>query len=82
MITDKRLKPRIIFTKHNVLGFSKYDHDLLGVTKKKQCYPQSAKRLTASQEGMHYMELLFRTDNSTVDTMQICMYKIHVTCFT
>ena len=47
--------------------------------KKKQCYPQSAKRLTASQEGMHYTELLFRTDNSTVDTMQICMYKIYVT---
>jgi len=76
MITDERLKPRIVFAKHNVLGFSKHDDELLGATKK-QCYPQSAKRLTASQEGMHYTELLYRTDNSTVDTMQIRMYKIY-----
>jgi len=43
MFTDERLKPRIVFTKHNVLGFSKHARELLG-TKKKQCYPQSAKR--------------------------------------
>ena len=77
MNTDERLTPRIVFTKHNVLGFLQHDHELLGATKK-HCYPQSAKRLTASQEGMHYTELLYRTDNSTVDTMQIRMYKIQV----
>jgi hypothetical protein len=60
-----------------VLGFLKHDHELLGATKK-HCYPQSAKRLIASQEGMHCTELLYRTDNSTVYTMQICMYKIHL----
>jgi len=35
MITDERLKPRVVFTKHDVLGFSKHDHELLGATKKK-----------------------------------------------
>jgi len=39
MITDERLKPRIVFTKHNLLGFSKYDHELLGATKKKAVLP-------------------------------------------
>jgi len=34
MITDERLKQRIVFAKHNLLGFSKYDHELLGATKK------------------------------------------------
>jgi hypothetical protein len=77
MITDERLRPRIVFKKHNVLGFSKQDHELLGAIKK-QCCPQKAKRLTASQEGKHYTELLYRTDNNTVDTMQIRMYKIRV----
>jgi len=32
MTTDERLTPRIVFTKYNVLGFLKHDHELLGAT--------------------------------------------------